>query len=84
MGVLTTLPVMAIALVSALYPFGSQPWMYAVPMLSQYTLVKDIIGGATPAAVSFLLAVTVSLGLAAVLLGMTTRLFRSERIVFGR
>jgi sodium transport system permease protein len=84
MGILTTLPVMAIAVVSALYPITSQPWMYAVPMLSQYMLVKSVIGGTTPSPAAFAVTAAVSLALTALLLALMTRLFRSERIVFGR
>ncbi|HEX5110363.1 MAG TPA: ABC transporter permease [Vicinamibacterales bacterium] len=84
MGILTTIPVMAIAVVSSLYPLSSQPWMYAVPMLSQYMLVKSVIGGATPSVTAFVITTTVSLALTALLLVLMTRLFRSERIIFGR
>jgi sodium transport system permease protein len=84
MGILTTLPVMAIAVVSALYPISSQPWMYAVPMLSQYMLVKSVIGGTTPSPAAFAVTAAVSLALTALLLALMTRLFRSEKIIFGR
>jgi sodium transport system permease protein len=84
MGVITTVPIMAIALVGALYPVNTKMWMYAVPMLAQYTLVKEVIGGTPPGPPAYLLASTVSLGIAAALLALTTRLLRSERVVFGR
>lgn len=84
MGVLTTVPVMAIALVGALYPMNAQPWMYAVPMFAQYTLVREVIGGTPPGPLAYIVTTAVSLGLAAALLALMTRLFRSERVVFGR
>jgi sodium transport system permease protein len=84
MGVLITVPVMAIALVGALYPMNSQPWMYAVPMLAQFVLVKEVIGGAPPGLLAYLVTSAVSLGIAVALLALTTRLLRSERVVFGR
>ena len=84
MGVLTTVPVTAIALAGALYPLNSQPWMYAVPMLSQYMLVKSVIGGSDPGALAFVTATVSSLALAAVMLMLMTRLFKNERIIFGR
>ena len=84
MGVLTTVPITAIALFGALYPLNNQPWMYAVPMLSQYMLVKTVMGGGSPGMLAFVIATATSLGVAAVMLMLMTRLFRSERIIFGR
>lgn len=84
MGVLTTLPITGIAVATSLYPVTGEPWMYAVPMLGQYLLVRGVIGGATPPWTSFLIATTVSLALATVLLALTARLFKNERIIFGR
>ena len=83
-SVVMTLPVMAIAVVGALYPMQNQPWMYAVPMLAQYTLVTNTFAGATPNLLAFVLTTTVSLAAALVMVAITTRLFRSERIIFGR
>jgi sodium transport system permease protein len=83
-GILMTLPVMAIGVLGAIYPLKSTVWMYAIPLLSQYTLVTNVIGGTTPGILSHVVATVVSLGLAALLIAWTTRLFRSERIIFGR
>ena len=83
-GILMTLPVMAIGVLGAIYPLKSQLWMYAVPLLSQYTLVTNVIGGTTPGILSFAITTVVSLAIAMLLVALTTRLFRSERIVFGR
>ena len=84
MGVLTTVPVTAIALAGALYPLNNQAWMYAVPMLSQYMLVKSVIGGSDPGSLAFAIAIVSSLAVAAAMLMLMTRLFKSERIIFGR
>jgi sodium transport system permease protein len=84
MGILMTLPVTAIGVIGAIYPLNSQTWMYSVPLLSQYMLVKSVIGGQTPGPFAFVATTVVSLGLAAVMLALMTRLFRSERIIFGR
>ena len=83
-SVLMTMPVMAIAIVGALYPMQNQLWMYAVPMLAQYTLVTNTFAGTTPDVRAFVLTTSVSLAAAAVMVAITTRLFRSERIIFGR
>ena len=83
-GILMTLPVMAIAVLGAIYPMRNELWMYAIPLLSQYTMVTSAIGGTPPNALAFLIATAVSLIAAGLLVALTTRLFRSERIVFGR
>jgi sodium transport system permease protein len=83
-GILMTLPVMAIAVVGAIYPLRNELWMYAIPLLSQYTMVTSAIGGTAPDALAFAIATSVSLIAAGLLVAWTTRLFRSERIVFGR
>lgn len=84
MGILMTLPVMAIGVIGAIYPFARDGWLYAVPMLSQYLLVTGVIGGDEPGFAAFTLSTTTSLAGAALMVWTMTRLFRSERIVFGR
>jgi sodium transport system permease protein len=83
-GILMTLPVMAIAVLGAIYPLRNELWMYAIPLLSQYTMVTSAIGGTPPNTIAYLIATAVSLIAAGLLVALTTRLFRSERIVFGR
>jgi sodium transport system permease protein len=83
-GILMTLPVMTIGVMAALYPVKSQLWMYAIPLLSQYTLVTNVIGGTTPSVLSHVVSTGVSLAMAALLVAFTTHLFRSEKIIFGR
>jgi ABC-type Na+ efflux pump permease subunit len=75
---------MAIGVLGAIYPLKSTVWMYGIPLLSQYTLVTNVIGGTTPGILSHVLATVVSLGLSALLVAWTTRLFKNERIIFGR
>jgi sodium transport system permease protein len=84
MGILMTLPVMAIGVMSAVFPLQNAPWMFGVPFLSQYLLVTRVIGGEIPAAAQVAIVLGVSMSLTALLLALMTRLFRSERIVFGR
>jgi sodium transport system permease protein len=84
MGILMTLPVLAIGVVSAIYPLRSALWMYGVPLLSQYMLVTRVIAGELPGPAAFALTTVVSLAMTALLLGIMARLLRSERIVFGR
>jgi sodium transport system permease protein len=83
-GILMTLPVMTIGILGAIYPIKNELWAYAVPLLSQYTLVTNVIGGTTPGILSHVLTSGVSLAAAVLFVIFTTRLFRSERIIFGR
>ena len=55
-----------------------------VPILGQYALSTDIMGGKPPAAVYFVVAAVCACGFALLFLWMTTRLFSKERIIFGR
>jgi sodium transport system permease protein len=83
-GVLMTLPVTAIGIIGALYPITGDGWMYSVPLLSHYLLVTRVMGGHVPEVMALVSTTAVSLALTAVLLAFTSRMFRSERIVFGR
>jgi sodium transport system permease protein len=83
-GVLMTLPVTAIGIIGALYPMTGQDWMYSVPLLSHYLLVIRVMAGQPPEPMALLNTTAVSLAVTALLLTATARMFRSERIVFGR
>ena len=83
MGVLVLGP-MVPGIMAALYPLGNAPWMYAVPMLGPYVLLTSVLGGRPADASAFLTSAGVSLLAAAILVRVTTGLFRSERIIFGR
>jgi len=43
-----------------------------------------VIGGTTPGILSHIVTTAVSLGAAVLLVAWTTRLFKSEHIIFGR
>lgn len=83
MGILMMVP-MLLGLLGALYPLTSQPWMYGVPLLGQYVLLTNVIGGRPPGALAFMAAAAAALVAAAIFLRMTVALFQNERIVFGR
>ena len=83
MGVLILAPMLP-GIMAALYPIAGAIWMYAVPMLGPYVLLTNILSGRTPGALDFLLSGAASLLAAAILLRITTELFRSERIIFAR
>jgi sodium transport system permease protein len=83
MGYLIMLPALP-GLLSSVYPIGTKPWMYPIPILGQHLLATDVLGGKPPAPIMFALAAATALA-AAVLLGLlTTRMLRNERVVFGR
>jgi sodium transport system permease protein len=83
MGVLILAPMLP-GVLSSLYPLGNEPWMYAIPMLGPYILLTDVLGGRLPEASAFLASAGTCLVASAILLRITTRLFRSEQIIFGR
>jgi sodium transport system permease protein len=83
MGFLMLVP-MVPGMMSALYPLGNATWMYGVPMLGSHVLLTNVIGGRSPALWAYLLPGLVMLTGALALLRITTTLFRSERIIFGR
>jgi sodium transport system permease protein len=83
MGYLIFLPMMP-GMAATFYPIGDRPWLAPVPIVGQYALSADIMGGKPPAAVYFVIAAVCAAGFALVFLWMTTRLFSKERIIFGR
>jgi sodium transport system permease protein len=83
MGMLIMLPMLP-GILSSIYQFSNQPWMYPIPILAQHVLLGDTIGGKAPAAWAFGAALASALVVSALLLLLTSRLFRSERIIFGR
>jgi sodium transport system permease protein len=83
MGMLVLLPMMP-GLVCVLYPLGSAAWMYAVPMLGPYVLLTSVLGGQTPDYTAFLASAGTSMLGAAILIRITTGLFRSEHVILAR
>ena len=83
MGVLILAPMLP-GIVSALYPLGNASWMYAIPMLGPYVLLTDVLGGRAPEASAFLASAGTCLVASAIFIRITTGLFRSEQIIFGR
>ena len=69
---------------SMLYPMDGRPWLAPIPVVGQYALASDVIGGNTPPAGFFVLA-AISIALSAFALVMlTTRMLKREAIIFGR
>ncbi len=83
LGMLVIFPTIP-GIVSVFYPITNRPWMHPLPVLGQYSMVTEILGGKAPSVLSFAAAIAVAVGLTAILLVIATRLFSSEKIVFGR
>ena len=83
MGYLIFLPMLP-GIAAAFYPVGDRPWMAPIPILGQYALSTDIMGGKPPAPIYLILAALSAAAFALVFVWLTTRLFSEEKIIFGR
>jgi sodium transport system permease protein len=83
LGMLMLLPMLP-GLVSTMYPLAGRPWMAPVPVLGQYALAADVLGGKPPGIAFYLLAGMSVVACAIVLVTLTARLLKREAIVFGR
>ncbi|MCA1586687.1 MAG: ABC transporter permease subunit [Acidobacteria bacterium] len=82
-GFLILVP-MVPGLLSTIYPLGSQPWMYPIPMIGQHALLTDVLGGKPPQTTMFVGAAASALATASLFVVLTSRLLRREKIIFGR
>lgn len=83
LGMLIMVPMLP-GILAAVYPLSNQPWMAPIPILGQYVLLTDVLGGKEPTAMSLGLAAFVALLASLVLVYLTTLLFRKEKMIFGR
>lgn len=83
LGMVMLVPMLP-GLVSALYPLAGRPWLAPVPVLGQYALAADVLGGNPPRAIYYVTAGVAALAVAGALVMLTARLLRREAIVFGR
>jgi sodium transport system permease protein len=83
MGILILAP-MLVGVLSTIFPIENQPWMFAVPMLGQYVLLTNVLGGRPPNPVIFIGAAVSCVIAAMFVIRVTVALFRDERIIFGR
>jgi len=83
MGILIMFPMLP-GILSSVYPLSSKPWMYPIPVLGQHVLAADVLGGKAPAWWAFVIAATAALVGGLLLLELTTRLLKRERIIFSR
>ena len=75
---------MLVGVLGTIYPIDNQPWMFGVPMLGQYVLLTNVLGGRVLGPLWFVIAAATCVVVATLLVRVTVSLFRSERIIFGR
>lgn len=83
LGYLMMVP-MVVGVVSSIYPINGQPWMFPIPIVGQFALMGEVMGGKPTAVWMFLLAGISPLVVAALLVVATSRLMEREKIIFGR
>jgi sodium transport system permease protein len=83
MGLLIILPMLP-GFLASLYPMSGQPWMYPVPIIAQQVLAGDVVAARATPWWAFVVAAGAAMGLALVLVHLTTRLLQRERIIFTR
>lgn len=83
LGMLVIVPTIP-GIVTVFYPITNRPWMHPLPILGQYAMVTEILGGKFPPVVSYLGAFAVAIVVTVLLLQVATKLFSSEKIIFGR
>jgi len=83
LGMLMLLPMLP-GLVSTMYPLSGRQWLAPVPVLGQYALAADVLGGKPPGVLLYVVAGVSVIGCAALLVWLTARMLKREAIVFGR
>jgi sodium transport system permease protein len=83
LGMLMMAPMLP-GLFTTMYPLSRRPYLAPVPVVGQYALAADLLGGTAPAwwllTLAGVAAVAASIGLVA----LTARALAREHIVFGR
>jgi len=81
---LLTMAPMVPGMLLSFSPVKPQAWMMLVPVFGQDVMLTEVMRGEAVPALWYALGAIGALALAAVALGVTTRLFGKETIVFGR
>ena len=71
-------------MVAQVFPLQPAMWMMLVPALSHQLLLIDVMGGEPVTALNLALSTVATTALGAAFFGLTARMLRQERIVFGR
>lgn len=83
LGMLMLIPMLP-GLVSTMYPLSGRPWLAPIPVLGQYALAADVLGGKPPGVGFYLLAAVSVIACAVALVALTARMLQREAIIFGR
>jgi len=78
------LVITAPTMISLFYPMPDKPWMRIIPLFGQSQLANDILGGTVPSIGLLLGSAAIVLLPTLLFLWLATRLFHSEKIIFGR
>ncbi|MBM3792590.1 MAG: hypothetical protein FJW31_00690 [Acidobacteria bacterium] len=66
------------------YPITGRVWVLAVPVVGQFVLALEVIGGKMPHPLAFALGVAAALGFTVLCIDLTKRLFEREAIIFNK
>jgi sodium transport system permease protein len=83
LGMLMLIPMIP-GLIATVYPLSNRPWLAPVPLVGQYALAADVLGGGRPPLALYLVAGAAALAVALLLVAATARLLTREQIIFGR
>lgn len=83
LGMLMLVPMLP-GMLATMYPLSRRPWLAPFPILGQYALASDVLGGQPPGAAGYLIAGVAALVCAVGLVALTARAMTREHIVFGR
>lgn len=83
LGMLMLVPMLP-GIISTVYPLSKRPWLAPFPIIGQYALAADVLGGTPPRPIFYVIAAVSLLACAGGLVALTARLLRREAIVFGR
>ena len=83
LSMLMLLPMLP-GIVSTMYPLSNRPWLAPVPVLGQYALAADVLGGSPPAPGYYIVAGLSAIACAVLFVWVTARLLSREAIIFGR
>jgi sodium transport system permease protein len=70
--------------ITTFFPIGDKTWVKPIPILGQYALSIDILGGKVPSPWLLSASALVAMAFVAVFLWLAARLFASEKIILGR
>lgn len=83
LGMLMMAPMLP-GLLSTFYPLSRRPWLAPIPVVGQYALAADLLGGEPPAPLLVAVAAAATLACAMGLVALTARALANEHTIFGR